>query len=492
MKNRLLALLLFLSPCYILFAQSIRGNIVDGNTGDPVAYAAIQFGPQQGVITNLEGYFEIQAVDPTFGEIEISCLGYENKTVTLNSLLPEGNIIKLNEAVVVLNEVFLSNKNPDAETIMKKVRERVNDNYQNAMRSHRVFSRETEYVNFDDLDFEISKATGVSKNNLSQTNNELDSLSRAIIQSRSMHFKDFLGELYVRDADSAKLRVDKATSLLDAKKDFSVDKIQEKAQGIVLRYLDSTASYKIKSGLFKIEDSLKLDHNTLEDDTPHEYRITNLRNQSRNVLKTSFFEGESLLNEFMDPGTYAFQFEKATFLNGELIYMLNFYPDRGRSKYEGTVFVNGNDYAIVKLNYRFAEGKRGRKINLKLLLGIKFIEDTESGTILFKKGANEHYEPSYIQRITGNYFYVSRPVKFIKNSSEKNKVTFDFILSGKSRKKEELLITRSAQLPALDFVSFKEAEKVGVIELQQYDETLWQGDEILQPLQEMRQFNAMK
>jgi hypothetical protein len=375
---------------------------------------------------------------------------------------------------------------------MSKVRERVNDNYQYTMRTHRVFSRETEYISFDDLDFEVSKATGVSRNNLAQTNNELDSLSRAIIQSRSVHFKDFLGDLLVKDADSAKLRVEKATSLLDTKKDFSVDKIQEKAQGIVLRYLDSTESYKLKSGLFKIEDSLKLDSQSLEDDAQHEYDIGSLRNQTRDIFKTALFTGESLLNEFMDAKAYAFQFQKATFLNGELIYVLTFQPDKGRSKYEGTVFVNGNDYAIVKLNYRYAEGKRGKKINLKLLLGIKFIEDTENGTILFKRGDNLFYEPSYIQRITGNYFYVSRPVKFIENSAEKNKVTFNFTLSGKSRKKEELLITATSKLPEQVYGTLKEAEKVMVIELQKYDKTLWQGEEILQPLEEMRQFNAIK
>jgi hypothetical protein len=34
--------------------------------------------------------------------------------------------------------------------------------------------------------------------------------------------------------------------------------------------------------------------------------------------------------------------------------------------------VNGNDFAIVKINYRFAEGKIGKKLNLKLLPGIKY------------------------------------------------------------------------------------------------------------------------
>mgnify|MGYP000173919412 CR=1 FL=1 len=42
-----------------------------------------------------------------------------------------------------------------------------------------------------------------------------------------------------------------------------MDDIQEKAQKIVLSYLDTTKTYKLKSGMFKIEDSLSLKEDVL-------------------------------------------------------------------------------------------------------------------------------------------------------------------------------------------------------------------------------------
>ena len=40
--------------------------------------------------------------------------------------------------------------------------------------------------------------------------------------------------------------------------DFSIDDVQERAQKLVYKYLDTTTTYKLKSGLFKIEDSMSL------------------------------------------------------------------------------------------------------------------------------------------------------------------------------------------------------------------------------------------
>jgi hypothetical protein len=154
--------------------------------------------------------------------------------------------------------------------------------------------------------------------------------------------------------------------------------------------------------------------------------------------------------------------------------------------------VNGNDFAILKINYSFAEGKRGKKLNLKLLLGIKYVEDTENGTVLFKKGRDGTYEASFIQRTSGSYFYVNRPVKFIENSSERDKVNFNFIIAGNNRNRTELLVTSTSALAESEFQALKEKEKVPVIQLNRYEESIWQDEETLHPLEEMRQFNALQ
>jgi len=109
-------------------------------------------------------------------------------------LSPEGNVISLKEAVVRLDEVFLSNKIPHADTIIARVREHIAVNYRPRLKRHHIFARETEYVDFEEMDFEVSRASGFSGEELHQTNLELNALSKAIINNRTLHFRDFLGD----------------------------------------------------------------------------------------------------------------------------------------------------------------------------------------------------------------------------------------------------------------------------------------------------------
>lgn len=474
-----------------LTAQNIRGKVTDSITGEPVPYATVQFDKGGGVITNEEGYFQLRPDGIGSPAVLISCLGYEKKSVALNALSLEGNVIKLKEAVVHLDEVFLSNKIPNADDIIARVRQNIEANYRPGLKRHHIFSRETEYVDFEEMDFEVSRASGVSREELYQTNLDLNAFSNSLISNQTIHFRDYLGYLYLNDEKSPKLQVEKATSLLDTKKDFSLEGIQQKAQGIVLQYLDTTLSYKLKTGIIKLEDSLRLDEEFREPEKNQEYTVANLRSKTTELLSTSRFHGDSFLQGILKPRAYDFRFKKATFLNDELIYILDFRPRKGSSRYVGNIFVNESDFGIVKLNYSYAKGKRGKKFNLKLLLGIKYVEDMEKGAVLFKKGKDGTYDPFYIQRTQGSYFYVNRPIKFIENSSEKDKVTFNFIIAGNNRNKQELLFTSSSEITGSDFQFMEEQENVPVIQLNKYEESIWQDEETLQPLEEMRQFNAL-
>ena len=84
-------------------------------------------------------------------------------------------------------------------------------------------------------------------------NNSLDDLTNNIVNSNTMYFQDYMGDLMVEDRKEAKLKILKATSLIDNSNNFSIDNVQTKAQDIILKYLDTTLTYKLKTGLIKIE-----------------------------------------------------------------------------------------------------------------------------------------------------------------------------------------------------------------------------------------------
>ena len=120
-------------------------------------------------------------------------------------------LITLEESINELNTVYVSNKRPNADSIMARVRQNISKNYDTKLYKHEVFSRETTYMDFDKLDFEIEKASHVKKKNLESANKSLDSLSKAVINSKTKHFKDFKADLYVIDSSNSKLKVSKSS-----------------------------------------------------------------------------------------------------------------------------------------------------------------------------------------------------------------------------------------------------------------------------------------
>ena len=274
-KLVLLITLFFISMC--ITSQNITAKLVDKSNKKPIPYATIKTGKFSGVISNEEGYFSLNLEDLHTKTITISCMGYQSKTLNIATIKTYGFIIPLEEAMNQLSEVYISSKKPNADSIIAKVKAKLNENYDINLNKYSVFYRSTEYSNFKSLDFEIEKASHVKSKNLRKANQSLNALSKHIISSNIIHFSDFKGELSSLDKDSSKLVVNKATKLIDHKNDFSIEAVQEKAQKLVLKYLDTTKTYKIKTGLFKIEDSLSLKDEDFKDDEKNEYEVSDLK-----------------------------------------------------------------------------------------------------------------------------------------------------------------------------------------------------------------------
>ncbi|GAA3626048.1 carboxypeptidase-like regulatory domain-containing protein [Flavivirga jejuensis] len=211
-------------------AQNITAKLVSKSNNTPIPYATIKTGELSGVISNEEGYFSLNSEDIQHKNVTISCLGYQNKTLSIKDIKALNYVISLEEAINQLSEVYISNKKPHVDSIIAKVTMNLSENYDSSLNKYTIFYRATDYANFKSLDFEIEKASHVKSKNLEKANTSLDSLSKHIISSNIIDFSDFKGELFNLDKDSSKLVVNKATKLIDYKKDFSIEAVQEKAQ----------------------------------------------------------------------------------------------------------------------------------------------------------------------------------------------------------------------------------------------------------------------
>lgn len=488
MKIKFLVLFLFISHA-TGYSQNIMAKIIDKNSKKPIPYATIKTGDYSGVISNEEGVFSLSGNVNTVS-FTISCLGFQSKTLTVKGLKNSNYIVSLEESINQLNEIYISNRKPNVDSIIARIKRKFSENYDFNLKSYSIFYRSTDYIDFKNLDFEIDKASHVKKQQLDRANNDLDVLSRDIRYSKTIYFTDFKGEFFIQDKDSSKLLISKATKLIDQKNDFSLDAVEKRAQNLVLKYLDTTKTYKVKSGLFKVEDSLSLKNEAAKEKNKNELQVKDLKNNTKSLLKKSQFFDNSFLDNILNPKLYDFEFENISSNNGEISYIINYKPRKGKAKYSGKLFVSDNNYAITKIDYTYFEDRHGKKLNLKLLLGVKFIENVKSGLIIYQKNDTNIYQPKYIKEDSGNYFYVNRDLTLIENSRDRYKVSSNFKIEGNNRHKEELLITTTNTLRLNDYNAVKQEKNVTYKKLSKFDKSIWENEETLEPLEEMKRFGS--
>ncbi len=474
---------------FSIFSQNITARLIDKKMQQPIPFASIKTGEYDGVISNDEGFFTIQYSDEN-KTIIISCMGYENKTLSIKDIKLLDLVIELNESINQLDEIYISNGAPNADSIIAKVKAKLAENYNFDLNQYNIFHRTTDHVDFKTLEFEIDKASDVKRKQLENVNNNLNALVNQVKNSNMVQFVDFKGKAYTLDRDSIKIEVEKATELLDAKNNFSIDNIQEKMQTIILKYLDTTKTYKLKTGLFTIEDSLSLKNNDSIKKNEHERQLSYLNIQTKSLLKHAQFYEDSFLNNILNTNWYDYEVKAIGTNNGELTYIISFIPKKGKAKYTGEIYVSDNTYAVTRTNYEYYKNRHGEKLNLRLVLGVKYNANVSEGTIIFEKDSSNTYHPKYINRTTGSYFFVSRPLKFIENSSNRYKVSFDFTIEGDTNNKEELLITGNKPITLLDFQAEKQAKKTPILKLNTYEKTIWDNESVLEPSLEMKGFKV--
>lgn len=104
-------LILFPKKTMIVREHTITGHIRNSETGEPIAYATLQIkGKPKGVVADNEGFFELTLTEPELSDsLTASCMGYNRRTFSPDTLLSEPNIIiALKEKHVKIESVVVS------------------------------------------------------------------------------------------------------------------------------------------------------------------------------------------------------------------------------------------------------------------------------------------------------------------------------------------------------------------------------------------------
>src|SRR5665647_1432334 len=143
----------------------IKGKVIDAESRAPLVFATVAVKETNvAIVTNIDGEFTLKIGDNvTSKNLEISFLGYKNKTVPISDLKDNGskNVISLETAPIPIKEVIV--KPLDPNLIVEKAINNISKNYESVPNLMTAFYRETirknrTYVSIGEAVVEIFKA----------------------------------------------------------------------------------------------------------------------------------------------------------------------------------------------------------------------------------------------------------------------------------------------------------------------------------------------
>jgi hypothetical protein len=139
-----------------------RGKVIDSKNKNVLSFATLSLrGTNIAGVTNSEGEFSIKIPKiNSSGELLFSYLGYKNKTVKLQELKAENNLIALDPSNIALSEIIVSTN--EAELLFNQVMSKRVQNYSEDLNLMTGFYRETirkrkNYLSLSESVLEIQK-----------------------------------------------------------------------------------------------------------------------------------------------------------------------------------------------------------------------------------------------------------------------------------------------------------------------------------------------
>ena len=165
--------LVFLSICifsFSLYAQEIKGRLLDKNNNEPIPFANVLLSNNYGVITNDEGYFVLQQKDYSPSTpIVFSCMGYEQRQIAISDFI-QNQMVYLDQANNMLQEIVLRNTNLSLEEIMNNMTNNLSKNHDIVNQRVQYFMRNKTTSMLKKANFELDKAAGLSKKEVKEIN----------------------------------------------------------------------------------------------------------------------------------------------------------------------------------------------------------------------------------------------------------------------------------------------------------------------------------
>jgi len=260
---------------------------------------------------------------------------------------------------------------------------------------------------------------------------------------------------------------------------LTLKNVQNQAQALVLSHLNRKNTYKVKSGFFKVEDSVSI--GKITDKLNASRDSLDVLNLQRGVTKTirefSFLNKDNPSN-FTDAKYYKYRLKNTIVTDSSMFYVVAFSTKKSKAKFNGTLHINADDFGVTKIEYQYAKEKKGQHLNLRMLLGVKFSENYRKGTFLFEK-KNKYYHLKYAKEKKGRYFYINRSLKFIENSRDRSKIKFGIKIEGNFFTTTEMVAVKTTLIDVFIFKKLPKIKKILIMTSAAYNAAAWKNGKLL-------------
>lgn len=493
-----LGFFLSLFTVFCLTAQDISGKILDDDTGHPIPYASIQFGQNNGVISNEEGLFSIYT-KKVVDSLVIGSLGYE--TVLLSQFGKDMEI-RLKPESTKLHEVYLSDEELSGEEIVERVMANIDANYDLGMIQHKFFYRKSnnQVVGLD-LDLKKSSIDDINQK-------LLDDISSNIPQE-SGSYVEVAGTLY-GNYDQQKLNIVKAANLFNASGSEQLEELSHELEDILKNNITDGSFLKIRTGLLGVkidsedlsEGLQELDSDSKEASTSQEieerelrrreYFQTSTKGSITNLFDKMFWKDDQSLDIFSKSRRYDFHLEGYTTLDGHGVYIVVAEPKR-RADFKGKIYVNMEDYGVHRLEFGNVKNLSSFK-----LFGISRTEDLYSGKMIFSRNSNGKYSPTYLEQQYGSSVGIDRPVKIIERNrvvpgrNKQNQLKLGIDMAMRDITTYQFYVQESQTYDEIAYEALTPSTDYQLETFEEYNSEYWEGTTIVEPNTAIRQYSTIQ
>ena len=438
-------------------SQSLNIQIIDSISNQPIPYSNVYFSNSNGLISNENGSFELIKSQLTENDsMHISMLGYKKSSFLIKDF--NDTLIKLAQSPIKLSDVFLTNKKLSSDEIISKVIENIDNNYEKEFTENKIYLSRKSNTSTERFIINKFKST-VPEINKSIIDSLLANLAKennSGLETLAYYYRTF------DDKFNKKIKIIKSRETYN-KEGEVLESINKKMEEAFKNELKPDSYYKIKSGIFggdlELDGLEEVDSTNTESIKKFQEKEIKERDNFANsqiwainsFYNFLFFEKESPLNFILKSTKYNFSEPKIDIIGNDLVYKVEANP-KGRGKYSGTLFINPDDFAIVRIDF-----KNVKPVYKIKLLGIFVNIYQRDGTLILSKYGSEKYSLSYSKINFGQRVGFDRPIKLIeknknvKGRRKQNEISFKMDLIFDEKSSTELQIFESKKITKTEF-----------------------------------------